>query len=124
MELNATDQSGSCSDAREQLPIVGLEPRRLRRVKAAYTTRFVSRLMASGGGYGLLCGDAVTPRAGDVVLARVEKIGQHPRIELPDGRRATLFTGDEVLVAYGNRYAPDQFEAEVPRDLAGVSWIS
>lgn len=125
MELITTDhQSGSRSDARE-LPLTGLEPQRLRRAKAAYTTRFVSRLIASdAGGYGLLCGDAVTPRAGDVVLAHVEKIGQHPRIELPDGRRATLFKGDEVLVAYGNRYAPDQFEAEVPSDLGMTSLVA
>lgn len=28
-----------------------------------------------------------------------------------------LFEGDEILVCYGNRYAPDQFEAIVPDDL-------
>jgi hypothetical protein len=28
-----------------------------------------------------------------------------------------MYRGDEILVAYGNRYAPDQFEAEVPPDL-------
>jgi hypothetical protein len=36
---------------------------------------------------------------------------------LPDGRRASLFEGDEILVGYGDRYAPDQFEAEVPDNL-------
>jgi hypothetical protein len=54
----------------------------------------------------------------------VERIGQHPRIELPDGRRATLYRGDEILVAYGNRYAPDQFEAEVPGDLRPTSLVA
>ena len=28
-----------------------------------------------------------------------------------------MFAGDEVVLAYGNRYAPDQFEAYVPEDL-------
>jgi hypothetical protein len=30
-----------------------------------------------------------------------------------------LFVGDEILVAYGHRYAPAQFLAEVPPDLGG-----
>ncbi len=58
-----------------------------------------------------------TPKSGDLVLARVEVIGQHKRIQLGSGRLSRLFVGDEVLVCYGNRYAPDQFEAYVPDDL-------
>lgn len=57
------------------------------------------------------------PSPGDVVLARVEELGKHTRLESPHSRRQTLFVGDELLVAYGHRYAPDQFEAEVPSDL-------
>ena len=64
----------------------------------------------------LLCGDR-TPRVGDLVLARVQTLGSHQRIELPSGRRAYLFPGDEIVLAYGNRYAPDQFEAYVPNSL-------
>lgn len=60
----------------------------------------------------------VRPQAGDVVLAEVVRIGQHPRIENLAGRRGQLYVGDEVIVAYGNRYAPDQFEAFVPETLA------
>lgn len=60
---------------------------------------------------------AAAPRVGDLVLARVERLGQHRHLELACGRRARLFEGDEIVVAYGNRYAPDQFEAEVPADL-------
>jgi hypothetical protein len=43
--------------------------------------------------------------------------GQRTRIERPNGRKSMLFEGDEILVCYGNRYAPDQFEALVPDDL-------
>ncbi|HEY7690132.1 MAG TPA: hypothetical protein VH835_15645 [Dongiaceae bacterium] len=64
----------------------------------------------------LVTGDT-PPHAGDLVLARVGRIGQHKRIELRNGRRATLFEGDEIVLCYGNRYAPDQFEAYVPGDL-------
>ncbi len=102
-----------------------VEPRRLQRAKAAYTTRFVSRAIARDSeGYGVLSGSDVVPRPGDVVMARVEHIGQHKAIELPDGRRATLFEGDDVIVAYGNRYAPDQFEAEVPGDLGPTNLVA
>lgn len=44
-------------------------------------------------------------------------VGHHRRIELRNGRKAELFPGDEIVVCYGNRYAPDQFEATVPDDL-------
>ncbi len=29
-----------------------------------------------------------------------------------------MFVGDEIVVVYGNRYAPDQFEAVIPDTLA------
>ncbi len=91
---------------------------RLGAAKSAYTTRFVAGLIeADPHGYGLMTGEHLVPRAGDVVLARVRKLGQHAAIMRPDGRRAILFEGDEILVAYGDRYAPDQFEGEVPGDL-------
>lgn len=108
------------------LPTVqALDPRRLAVAKSAYTTRFVSRMLAGDPkGYGLLTGDHVVPHAGDVVLARVHRIGQHAAIMLPDGRRASLFEGDEILVAYGDRYAPDQFEAEVPDNLSLTNLVA
>lgn len=91
-----------------------LDPARLRRCKAAYTTRAVplESLPQPVG----LTRDTV-PRPGGLVLARVEEVGHHTRLELPEGRRATLFAGDEIVVAYGSRYAPDQFEAYVPADV-------
>jgi hypothetical protein len=90
----------------------GLLSERLSRAKFAYTTRHV-RYQAL---HTLLDGDR-TPAIGDLVLARVERIGHHKGLERTDGRKAHLFPGDEIVVVYGNRYAPDQFEAEVPGDL-------
>ena len=52
------------------------------------------------------------------MLARVELLGHHGNLQLIDGRRRRLFLGDLVIVAYGNRYACEQFEAEVPQSLA------
>lgn len=60
---------------------------------------------------------AVRPRTGDLVLASVQRIGHHTKLELASGRRATLHLGDEIIVAYGDRYAPDQFESQVPTSL-------
>lgn len=90
-----------------------LDRDRLQLVKLAYTTRAVRPEAMT-----TLLPGAARPRAGDLVLARVDALGQHKRLELPDGRRATLLVGDEVVVCYAPRYAPDQFEAEVPDDLA------
>src|SRR5439155_160509 len=81
--------------------------------KFAYTTRRVSRRRVAG----VMAGDHA-PRAGDLVLAEVLEIGQHARLEGPDSRRASLFAGDQIVVCYGNRYAPDQFEGHVPADLS------
>ncbi len=64
------------------------------------------------------------PASGDLVLARVEAIGQHTRLEEHLGRRAKLYPGDEIVVAYGARYAPDQFEAEVPADLSPCDLVA
>ncbi len=79
--------------------------------KRAYTVRNVPLSQLSG-----LRTDAC-PEPGDIVLARVEHLGQHQHLEDAAGRRAKLWPGDEIVVAYGNRYAPDQFEAYVPASL-------
>jgi len=91
---------------------------RLARARKAFTTRRVDfalcrRLLRDGA-----------PRAGDLVLARVEAVGQHQRIELHGGRRAKLYERDEVVVAYGARYAPDQFHAKVPDNLGPCDLVA
>jgi len=89
-----------------------LNPERTLHAKAAYTTRHMPPQSVA-----TLLTEHVTPCAGDVVLARIQKLGQHQHIELAHGRRARLFVGDEIIVSYGHRYAPDQFEALVPDNL-------
>ncbi len=97
---------------------VPVTPSRLRQAKAAYTTRHVYLQAATQ----LLTG--VAPRVGDLVLARVAVIGQHAKIELEHGRRASMFLGDEIVVVYGTRYAPDQFEAVLPDDLGPCELVA
>lgn len=91
---------------------------RLRQAKWAYTARLLDPARVHG-----LVAEAV-PRAGDLLLARVLKLGQHPRLELASGRKAQLYVDDEVVVVYGNRYAPDQFEAWVPGDLTPCDLVA
>jgi hypothetical protein len=85
---------------------------RLGHAKSAYSVRRVDL-----GDVSALVTD-VRPRSGDLVLARVRRLGQHQHLESAEGRRRRLWPGDEIIVAYGARYAPDQFEAVVPDDLA------
>ena len=87
-------------------------PLNLEKAKRAYTTRH----MDLDRDLYLLKGDE-RPQHGDLVLAEVMRIGQHTRIELGNGRRAHMHIGDSILVCYGSRYAPDQFEASLPQDL-------
>ncbi|MDO5634420.1 MAG: DUF1611 domain-containing protein [Micrococcus sp.] len=87
-------------------------------VQASYTTRFVAeRLARQPERFHLLAGADVVPQAGTVVIARVTEILQHKRIETPESRKAILFQGAVVMLAYGHRYAADQFLAEVPNAL-------
>ncbi|MDO7837159.1 DUF1611 domain-containing protein [Sphingobium sp. HBC34] len=85
--------------------------RRLAAARRAFTTRNVSFADVRS------LDRSSAPTAGDLVLARVVAIGQHPRLESPAGRREALYPGDEIVVVYGNRYAPDQFDAVVPETL-------
>jgi hypothetical protein len=85
---------------------------RLRRASWAFTTRRVPLEVAystslSGG----------SPRAGDLVLAKIDVLGHHGGLQLATGRRRTMFAGDEIVVVYGNRYASNQFESLVPDTL-------
>lgn len=81
--------------------------------KRAYATR---RLDLRGA-HRLVLPDR-PPQAGDIVLCAVVEIGQHAHLELVTGRRARLFPGDTIIVAYGERYATDQFHARLPTDFS------
>src|SRR5215212_1574547 len=54
------------------------------------------------------------PRIGDLVLAEVLRLGRHTRMEVRTGVTMQLFPGDHILIAFGNRYATDQYEGYVP----------
>jgi len=96
-----------------------LDNHRLLAAKAAYSTRRIDLKEAR-----TLITDGLQPAAGDLLLARVDRTGHHDGVELTTGRRATLYAGDEVLLCYGNRYAPDQFEAIVPSDLGPCHMVA
>ena len=51
-----------------------------------------------------------SPKAGDIALAKLEKIGKNATLELANGRRCNLHEGDLLAVVFGNRYATLQFE--------------
>lgn len=85
---------------------------RLRNASWAFTTRRVP----PGSACTILPLDG-SPCVGDVVLARIDAIGNHANLQLVNGRRRHLFPGDEIVVAYGNRYASNQFESYVPETL-------
>jgi len=77
----------------------------LQSAKWTFTTRRVNRAAAVGLGP-----DVARARVGDLVLARVETIGAHKRVQLDAGRPSALWRGDLIVAACGARYAADQFE--------------
>lgn len=88
--------------------LISLDSARASRVKAAYSVRRLDPTQPLTVTYD----ETRRPRHGDIVLAEVTTLGYHTVLELGDGRKARLYVGDEVLVAYGPRYAPDHFEAD------------
>ncbi|TDC48365.1 DUF1611 domain-containing protein [Jiangella ureilytica] len=108
--------------AAELFPGAASWPGRLGAAKTSYITRHVIDLVPAGDE--LLLAPATIPSAGDVILARVESIGAHDWIERPDGRKARLFAGDEIVVAYGARYATDAYEAVVPDDFGPCDLVA
>lgn len=87
--------------------------------KSAFTTRRVPR----GAMHTIVLG-ALRPRSGDLVLARITRLGHHRHIEQPNGRRAMLHVDDEIIVTYGDRYATDQFESRVPDSLGRTELVA
>lgn len=85
--------------------------------RAALKVSYTVRALDADRPTHLLSGPDIRPNPGDVVAAEVTEVGRHTRVELANGRRAHLFPGDVLLLAYAARYAPDQFEAETPADL-------
>ncbi|GEK81651.1 DUF1611 domain-containing protein [Agrococcus baldri] len=118
MTITTATTTGQHEDTTDRRSAIALAPGTLAGVKRAYSTRRVDLDRAVAARFDL------APSNGDLVLARVGEIGQHQRIELPSGRRAPMREGEQVIVAFSNRYAPDQFEAVVPDDLGPTSLVA
>lgn len=87
--------------------------------KWTFATRRVDRSLVAG-----FDTDFASARAGDLILAQVESIGQHNRVQLTSGRLSNIFPGDLIVLACGARYAPDQFEGLAEVDPAGADLLA
>jgi hypothetical protein len=97
----------------DQDPIVGRRlPTSIREsMHLAYALRRVPE-----ASFHLLLARPAAPRAGDIVLARVETIGKNTALDITTGRRCGLHRGDLLAVVFGNRYATLQFEGYADAD--------
>lgn len=55
------------------------------------------------------------PKIGDVIYGVVERLGQHRQLENGEGRLHNIHPGTKAVFVYGNRYAPDYYEAFLPK---------
>ncbi|MEF9874583.1 MULTISPECIES: DUF1611 domain-containing protein [Micrococcaceae] len=102
-----------------------IDAQRARTIRAAYTTRFVAaELQRNPQDFEIVRRANMVPRAGDVVIAAVTELGKHTRLQSPVSRRQLIFVGQEIMVAYGHRYAPDQFLAHVPDNLGPCQLVA
>ncbi|WP_170403430.1 DUF1611 domain-containing protein [Ruegeria arenilitoris] len=79
--------------------------------KWAFTTRRVDRSDVHG-----LSTQLNTAKAGDLILCEIAEIGHHKKIQLAERRASVSYPGDYVVLALGDRYAPDQFLASAVID--------
>jgi hypothetical protein len=91
----------------------------LAQAKWAFSTRRACRADAIA-----LSDELSQAASGDLVLARVERIGSHKRVQLAEGRPSTLYIGDLVVLACGDRYASDQFEGIARLDPEGADLLA
>lgn len=104
---------------RQDVWVHALTGRLLEGAKQSFATRRVPREAMHH-----LVGGAIRPRSGDVVLARIARLGHHRHVEQPNGRRSALNEGDLVILAYADRYATDQFESYVPHTLGPCHMVA
>ncbi len=74
--------------------------------KWAFTTRRIPRDSVTG-----LCPEPERAEPGDLILCEVTEIGHHGKVQMADRRTSALYPGDHLVLALGDRYAPDQFHA-------------
>ncbi len=95
-------------------------------VKWGYCTHLLAHaIRADDGRLRLAPIDGTSPpRRNDVLVAEVEQIDHHRRIELHSARNSTLYAGDLVGLAFGFRYATRQYQGIVPDDLSECHMLS
>lgn len=93
-----------------------------RRIKWGYALGRIATLPETVGGLeiGFTPG---APEPGDILLAEVELLGQHTRMDLQNLTRSQLFVGDVVGVAFAHRYATRQFECRIPPELKDIHFV-
>jgi hypothetical protein len=89
------------------------------RAKWAFTTRRVRHDDGAG-----LAPDVAAARPGDLLLAAVERVGSHKRVQLASGRPSQLWPGDLIVAACGDRYAVDQFDGEAVIEPQGCDLLA
>jgi hypothetical protein len=67
-----------------------------------------------GGSYSIdESSSSAMPRAGDLALVKVDRIGFHNSIISSDNRRLRIYRNDVLVGVFGNRYATDALEGEL-----------
>ena len=88
------------------------------RIKQTIVTRGVENYTINES----LAGSRI-PKAGDVGLFRVIEVDRHSSLQCVDRRSHSIFDGDYILAAFGNRYATSQYEGYVPEQPLDVYHI-
>ena len=84
----------------------------MEKLKRSFITKAVSNFKL-----GSTLNNTYIPKAGDVAVFEVKKIGKHSKLQVVGGGLRHIFKGDHILATFGNRYATGQFEGYVPSTI-------
>ena len=79
------------------------------RIKQTIVTRGVDHYTLNEG-----LASTRSPKAGDIGLFQIIEVDRHSSLQCLDTRSHSIFDGDYVLAAFGDRYATSQYEGYVP----------
>lgn len=80
-----------------------------KRIKKSYICRNVDRFDIDS-----MLAETQIPKVGDVAVFEVISLGKHLNMQDENKRICSIYPGDQIMAAFGTRYATEQFEGYVP----------
>ncbi len=93
-------------------PFLKTNPLMKTRIKKTYICRDIDQWNLTSK-----ISESYQPEVGDVGIFEVLSIGKHNNLQNDEKRNCSIIKGDQIMAAFGNRYATAQFEGYIPEHI-------